>query len=132
MRWLVVLFALSVAVIADAKPERPVPPKKASKQQYPDLNYTSNWGIMKIDRDNGEIIIFDHPVWDAEAAFVTPTKVYVLWTLKHNGRLAPGVYVLQTDGTLVGDWGYDEDVEVDTKAWTIKGNIQGDRIYPLK
>ena len=131
MRWLIILLALLIAVIADAKPERPPPLKKADKEQYPDLNYLSNWGQMKIDRNNGEIIIFDHPIWDAEAQFVTPTKVYVLWTLKQSGRLAPGVYDLQTDNTLVGDWGYDNEVEVDAKTWKITGSIQGDRIYPL-
>jgi hypothetical protein len=129
-----VLLAMSPVMLMQAhgKPDKPPPMKKKGKEQYPDLNYRSNWGEMKIDRNSGEIIIFDHPVWEAEAQFVTPTKVYVMWTLKQNGRLAPGVYDLQTDGTLTGAWGYDEDVEVDQKTWTITGRVMGDRIQPIK
>jgi hypothetical protein len=130
MRWLVVLFALSVAVIADAKPERPVPPKKASKQQYPDLNYTSNWGKITIDRDTGAMLFRGHPDWDGEAQFVTATKVYVIWWWKADNSPAPGIYDFK-DGRLVGVWNFDKDIFIDTKTWEASGVLIDDVVYDV-
>ncbi len=130
MRWLIILFALLVAMAADAKPTRPEPPKKADKQQYPDLNYTSNWGKIFIDRNTGEILVCGHPQWDGEAQFVTPTKVYVIWYWKEDHSPAPGIYDYK-DGRLIGVWNWDKDISIDTKTWTATGDLIGDVVYDV-
>lgn len=131
---LLALIAVSPVVLmqANAKPERPSAFKKTEKHQYPDLNYKSNWGHMKIDRDTGEMIFFGHPQWDGEAQFVTAKKVYVMWYELPSRRPAPGVYEIRDDNTLVGHWGYDTDVLVDQEEWTIAGKIMADTVHPVK
>lgn len=118
--------------ISSANPDKPLPPKTKGIEQYPDINYRSNYGEVKTDRHTGEMIIFDDPSWYADDLFVTPTKVYILWHRRNETTIAPVVYDLQPDNTLVGHWGYDHQVKVDKTTWKITGSISGDRIYPIK
>ena len=113
-----------------AKPVTPEVKKEDKKFQYPDLNYESNWGKLTIDRNNGQIILREHPIWEGEAKFVTPTKVYVIWYLIENGKAAPGIYDLEKDGSLIGVWNWDSDILIDEKTWEATGDLRADRIHP--
>ncbi len=105
---LVAAIALGSAV---GKPERPNPPAappnaKAAETKLPDLAGPSNWGIVYQDGPNLRI---EGPNWNALGHIQKNGEVYLLWTFRDDGRIAPSLYKINGK-ELVGSWNWAERV----------------------
>ena len=133
------LALLLIVPVAIAKPTRPVPP--AAKKEAPKVSprqtsldrlkilngKLTNWGTM--DLGNPSFELTGHIQWDAFATVREDGRIDVTWTLKSNGEVCPGLYTVESDGTLHGIWGPAGDVQlVDGE---LVGSVRQDRIYLL-
>ena len=55
--------------------------------------------------------------------------MFLLWTLKSNGRPCPGVYRINADKTLTGTWGYGGEVTVEPDG-SLSGDTHAEEIHP--
>ncbi len=109
MKKIAFLFLLLASLTSDAKPTKPgeAPAKKKPEMMKSCL---TNWG--ELNRVGPNFSLRGHPTWDGEGQIRKDGRVFILWTLKSDGRAAPGVYEIQEDGSLKGAWQYGELVEV--------------------
>ena len=129
-----VLLVMSPVIVLQvtAKPTKPPPPKAEKPMTFPDLAGETIWGRLDLDKRTGYFTLTGHEQWTGEGQIITTGpakgKVYLLWTFTANGRLAPGVYEIDKDNVLAGLWGYDDEVQVDDKEWTIRGAVNRDTV----
>ena len=57
-------------------------------------------------------------------------RIKVTWTFKSDGRVAPGLYTVEPDGTMIGIWGYGDQVQWEANG-ELTGTVSPDRIYAM-
>jgi len=132
-----VVAVLCIAPVAIAKPTKPMPPMKAkmvdkradalSKLKVANGRLT-NWGTMDLGGVNFELT--GHAQWDAFATVRDDGRIKVTWTFKSDGRVAPGLYTVEPDGTMIGIWGYGDQVQWEANG-ELTGRVSPDRIYAM-
>lgn len=133
-----VVALLCIAPIAVAKPTKPLP----SKAEKPVVSRKAasltrlkcmggkltNWGTM--DLGNPTFELTGHIQWDAFATVREDGKVEVTWTFKSDGKVAPGLYTVEPDGSLLGIWGYGDQVRWEANG-ELTGRVSSDKIYAM-
>ncbi len=105
-----------------ATPDRPkgkVPPKKVE----PVLTFTTQYGEMI---QVGQALIIEGPHWTARGNIRDDGSIYLLWTERNTGRLAPSVYHLRGNQP-VGLWGYAPEAFLRDDG-TMAGECREDRL----
>lgn len=88
--------------------------------KIPAVEGESNWGTVA--QRGSTVILTGHPQWEAIGHFRKDRTLFLDWTHKSDERpQAISVYELKEDGRLVGLWGWDHEVSLDTE-----GNLVGD------
>ncbi len=134
--WILALLLASLYLAAHAaSPDKPLPKKKLPPQKkalYIKLPTRTNWGKLSQSPDGKQIIIRDHPVWEAIGYFRDDGKtVFLLWTLKSNGHDCPGVYDVDREKKeLHGLWGYGGQVDVGEDG-RLTGQTHGDVVHEV-
>jgi len=81
--------------------------RKEGQQPVPDLVATTQFGSMT---QSGKVLTIQGTYWSATGEIREDGTIYLLW-ITRGGRIAPGVY-RQDGDTLVGNWGWVDDVEI--------------------
>lgn len=104
-RALFMALCLSIGLYAIAKPERPDPTPKAPKG-IPRIDGPCNWG--EIQQDWRKVQIFKHEKCYVEDGQIQADgKLLVHWVECETGRIAPGLYTINDDGSITGKWSFD-------------------------
>lgn len=120
----VVLLVASIVVYA--KPERKAPaPKKQGAAPVPAIAGETIWGFM--GQDGRNIEIGGNERWIATGRIREDGTLYVEWYHVPDAKTAPGVYRLNADGSIVGEWGWQGDVSIGSDG-VLKGKTMPDTL----
>lgn len=126
------LFLVNIGILvffSAYPPDRPALDKK--DKPVPQIAGPSFWGL--IEQNGKKIKIDGDPKWYVATGEIRADgKLFVLWIHREDGRVGPGLYTLNQDGSITGHWAWGDaqGVEVDDKGnW--RGLNQPDTIrYP--
>lgn len=115
------LFAtLALIFILEGNPPLPLsgapPDRKDEKTKkppvIPQIAGDSVWG--EVSQESHKITIHKHPHWYVSDGEIRKDgKLFVYWIQRSDGRVAPGLYDINEDGSITGLWAWTEDVFTD-------------------
>lgn len=122
-----VALGISGAVMINAKPTKPPVPAEPKAKKIFIRKGETNWGFLT--HDNKNLHFRGHMQWNGEGVVRGDGRIFILWTELPSLKPAPGVYSIQPDGTLIGQWGYANDVDIDDKGNIFSRNEGGEGLY---
>ena len=129
---------ITILLAAMATNATPVPKDKSPtdpKEKPPPVMLPTgetNWGFLT--QQDQFFSLEGHPRWSASGEIRKRRDgsiyVQILWVMKTDGELCPGIYRIEADG-LHGIWGYEDLVTIDDDG-NLTGDFYEDRTYRLK
>lgn len=130
----VAIFSLLIVSTVAANPPgrkqaepTPAPMKKAIAAHK--LAGVTNWGDFTAFGPR-DFTLDNHPTWSGVGRVRDDGSVLIIWTLRTTEEVAPGVYRVDVDGSLIGCWGFARDTTIEDNG-ELTGNVRGDRVYVL-